>query len=300
MTMIVSNAALNAHAKAIRALGKQTVESVIEIGRHLTEAKAEVKKLGGSWGDWLKTEFDWRDTSARRFMDVYERKSELAKLANQDLPLASLYLLAAPSTSKAARDEVAAKAKKGRVKHKEVVTAVRTHKSSAPKQPKGLQARIIELVKAAPDGLTTEQIQAALPDAHKQTVNSQTNGLKKKGWLRYDGKRRKGKAIGGRPAEVYVYDPNPTPRQKSGGKPTSVVDFGERKLVAMIADGSICKVIEAWAQDKARADRVTKAYQLIMPLVGDGPKGIRLLDEEMSRLAFKEGRAITLGAFGKL
>ena len=43
-----NNAILVEHAAAIRQLGKQTVENVIEIGRHLTEAKAEIKKLGRS------------------------------------------------------------------------------------------------------------------------------------------------------------------------------------------------------------------------------------------------------------
>src|SRR5215472_16998629 len=114
MTMLVRNLALTAHANAIRKLGKQTIENVIEIGRHLVEAKAEVKKLGGSWGDWLKHEFEWKTTSADRFMSVYDRKSELTNLVNADLPVSALYLLAAPTTSKEARDEVAARVKSGR------------------------------------------------------------------------------------------------------------------------------------------------------------------------------------------
>jgi len=109
----LDNPALAEHANAIRRLGKQTVENVIEIGRHLTEAKAEIKKLGRSWGDWLEAEFQWSDQQARRFMHIFERKSELNKLLNADLPVSALYLLAAPSTPKEARDEIAERAEAG-------------------------------------------------------------------------------------------------------------------------------------------------------------------------------------------
>src|SRR5262245_58694432 len=91
------------HAAAIRALGKQTVENIVEIGYLLTEAKAETKKLGGSWGNWLEAEFKWSDQQARRFIHVFERKSQLNKLLSADLPVSALYLLAAPSTPTEAR-----------------------------------------------------------------------------------------------------------------------------------------------------------------------------------------------------
>src|SRR5215831_7300176 len=137
MTTLVRNSALTAHANAIRTLGKQTVENVIEIGRHLTEAKVEVKKLGGAWADWLKAEFGWRETSADNFMNVYRLvKSEDPNFGEADLPISALYLLAAPETTKAARDEVATKVKSGRkLKHQEVSDIVRKHKSHNPKQP---------------------------------------------------------------------------------------------------------------------------------------------------------------------
>src|SRR5215831_1107977 len=112
-TPSTSNPILAKHAHAIRRLGKQTVENVIEIGRHLSEAKAEIKELGGSWGDWLKAEFGWSDQQARRFMHIFERKSELNKLLNADLPISALYLLAAPSTPETARTEIIERAQGG-------------------------------------------------------------------------------------------------------------------------------------------------------------------------------------------
>jgi Protein of unknown function (DUF3102) len=59
------------HAKAIRALGKRAIADIIEIGRHLTEAKALAGH--GNWLPWLKVEFGWTDQSARNFMQVHER-----------------------------------------------------------------------------------------------------------------------------------------------------------------------------------------------------------------------------------
>jgi hypothetical protein len=107
------NLALAGHAAAIHHLGRQAVKNVIEIGRRLTECKEIVRKLGGSWGDWLEHEFNWSDQQARRFIHVFEHKSELNKLLNSDFPVSALYLLAAPSTPKEARTEVIERAQAG-------------------------------------------------------------------------------------------------------------------------------------------------------------------------------------------
>jgi hypothetical protein len=106
------NLALAEHAAAIRKLSKQTIENVIEIGRHLVEAKAKVKKLGESWGGWLDREFGWKERSAQNFMQVYEA-SKSAKFADLSLPVSTIYLLTARSTPKEARDEIIARAQAG-------------------------------------------------------------------------------------------------------------------------------------------------------------------------------------------
>jgi hypothetical protein len=46
---------LDAHADAIRTLGKQTQHNIIEIGRHLTEARDLAGH--GNWLFWLAREF---------------------------------------------------------------------------------------------------------------------------------------------------------------------------------------------------------------------------------------------------
>jgi hypothetical protein len=298
MTALVKSSALTEHANAIRKLGKQTVENVIEIGRHLTEAKLVVRKLGGSWGDWLKAEFGWKEISARSFMNVCEwSKSGSSKFELADLPISSLYLLAEPSTSEKARDEIAGRVKRGeKVKHKEVAKAVRKHKSHGPKQPNGLPARILDVIKSAPKGLITEEIKQHLSDVHPQTVNSQTNALAQKGWLRDSGERRHGTSKGGRPAIVYVYEPNPQPRTKTkaASKSNNVAVFSDHKLVAMIEDETICRVIEQWSKGKTREQRDTKAYHLCIPLVGNSLGGISRVVDVQEKEAMREGRAFTL------
>jgi hypothetical protein len=121
---------LRQHVEAIRRLGKQTVENVIEIGGRLIECKEIVGH--GNFGLWLRTEFDWTDQTARRFMQV----AELAKtnnLLDLELPLSSLYLLSAPSTPQKVVDAVFERAKTEPVKHSEVVQLVRDSKDSGKK-----------------------------------------------------------------------------------------------------------------------------------------------------------------------
>lgn len=271
MTMLVNNAALTAHANAIRKLGKQTVENVIEIGRHLVEAKAEVKKLGGSWGDWLKHEFNMPETTARRFTSVFERKSELATVANADLDLKSIYLLAAPSTSKAARDEVTTRVKNGeKVKHQEVAAVVKKHKGKERKPVSGVAADVEAAVKAAGNkGLTTDEAKVKFEGKHHpQTVNSALNGLAKKDRVRDSGEKRQGRAANGRPSVVYVYNPDPQPKKKKPDKKAAVVDLNEHRVLAMIEDDSICAILAKWAKGKSERERGRKAYRLIRPLIG--------------------------------
>jgi hypothetical protein len=93
------------HAEAIRALGKQTMENIVEIGRRLTECRATLKQ-NGEWCAWLKNEFDWSDQTARRFIHAHEQLPGLNKLLSRKFPISALYLLAAPSTPEEARTEI--------------------------------------------------------------------------------------------------------------------------------------------------------------------------------------------------
>src|ERR1700747_3622596 len=52
---------LTEHPDAIRRLGKQTVESIIEIGRRLIDCRGNHLEHG-EWGPWLEREFGWSDS----------------------------------------------------------------------------------------------------------------------------------------------------------------------------------------------------------------------------------------------
>jgi hypothetical protein len=99
------------HADAIRTLGKQTIANIIEIGRHLTEAK---KIAGhGNWLPWLEREFGWSDDTAERFIRLAALAHQIPQVAEYDIPISGLYLLAKPSTPEEARGEIMELAKSG-------------------------------------------------------------------------------------------------------------------------------------------------------------------------------------------
>jgi Skp family chaperone for outer membrane proteins len=102
--------AVTRHAEAIRVLGKRVVRDIVEIGRRLTECQALLDH--GEWLPWLEREFGWTDDTALNFMRVHAL-SKSRNFRDLSLPISGLYLLAAPSTSDEARDEVLDRAQQG-------------------------------------------------------------------------------------------------------------------------------------------------------------------------------------------
>ena len=86
----VSNPVLADKAAAIHKLIKRARQDIVEIGRHLAEARDHVDH--GEWLTWINTEFGWSDQIARRFGHVYElsQDAKFNKLLNFDLPLSVL------------------------------------------------------------------------------------------------------------------------------------------------------------------------------------------------------------------
>jgi hypothetical protein len=103
--------ALAEHATAIRALGKRVVGDVIEIGRRLADCKARVGH--GGWLPWLHREFGWDERTAQRYVSIYEMAGNYDNLSDLNVPVSSLYLLAAPSTPEEARATVIERAETG-------------------------------------------------------------------------------------------------------------------------------------------------------------------------------------------
>lgn len=133
---INSDARLAEHAAAIRALGKCAVHGLIEIGRRLIDAKAIAGH--GNWLPWLEREFGWAERTARNFMRVAELAAKSATVADLDIDVGALYLLAAPSTPSEVVVNIVARGQEGkRIRYEDVVeiraqTVYTTDKIVAP------------------------------------------------------------------------------------------------------------------------------------------------------------------------
>src|SRR5262245_14339492 len=108
---LLTNSTLAEHADAIRQLGKRMVADVIEIGDRLSECKRICRH--GKWLAWLEREFGWRVDTANRFIQLRKLSNQIPQVAEFDLPLSGLYLLAAPSTPDEARNEIIKRAEAG-------------------------------------------------------------------------------------------------------------------------------------------------------------------------------------------
>jgi DNA-binding XRE family transcriptional regulator len=139
----------------IRRLGKQTIESICEIGRLLTEVKQRLPH--GQWLPWLAAEFAWSETTARRFMDSYElfKSAKLEDLPRLlELPPSAVAELAARSTPEAARREVLHYAADGRTSTtSEVKETIHRHK--------------VQRARAAVDRLNVTPIRSPTPPTIK-------------------------------------------------------------------------------------------------------------------------------------
>jgi hypothetical protein len=95
-------------ARVIRALG---VSNVIETGKHLSEVRSALSQKGGThkgeWLRWLKRQVGFSEHTARRDINVFEVfGSNATRVSHWNLPLRSLYELAAPTTPEPARAQV--------------------------------------------------------------------------------------------------------------------------------------------------------------------------------------------------
>lgn len=91
---------------------RRTAQDIIDIGKKLSEVKQELGH--GQFLDWLRAEFDWSESAARKFMQVH-RKFKTVNFTNLNIATSAMYLLAADSTSQTARNEALQRASDGEV-----------------------------------------------------------------------------------------------------------------------------------------------------------------------------------------
>jgi hypothetical protein len=121
---------LTDRACRIRALRKRALADIIEIGRLLSECKVHCGH--GNWLPWLGREFGWSADTAERYIQLDKLADQIPQIADYDIPVSGLYLLAAPSTPETAREEAIARAEAGeRLKHAEVQSIIATHSRDA-------------------------------------------------------------------------------------------------------------------------------------------------------------------------
>jgi hypothetical protein len=94
----------------IKSLIRRTAQDIIDIGQKLITVK---KQLGhGQFRVWLKSEFDWSLRTAARYMQVASSFKD-TDLANLNIAVSTLYLLAEPSTPIKAQEKVIEVSKQG-------------------------------------------------------------------------------------------------------------------------------------------------------------------------------------------
>ena len=118
----------------IRVLMKRTVESIFEVGQRLIAVKA---RLGhGRFGLWLAAEFEWSQDTASNFINVAKRLGQNPKFSDFDMAASALYVLFAPSTPEAAREEAIARAKAGESISYTTAKAIKQKYASPPTKAK--------------------------------------------------------------------------------------------------------------------------------------------------------------------
>ena len=133
MLNLATRKVVQQHTIEIKGLLRRTAQDIIDIGEKLSEVKQELGH--GQFLDWLRTEFDWSESAARKFMQVH-RKFKTVNFTHLNIATSAMYLLAADCTSETARAEAVQRADAGevitRAKAKEIV---QNHEQAAQLNP---------------------------------------------------------------------------------------------------------------------------------------------------------------------
>ena len=108
---------LNSICNQIKALEKNSVANAIKIGNLLEQAFEECEY--GQWCEWLKDNFGWSLTTARRYRDVYtlSKNRQIGDFDRMDFSLSAIYLAADLGPDDPRTLALVEAALKGRVTH---------------------------------------------------------------------------------------------------------------------------------------------------------------------------------------
>ena len=121
------------HTNEIKEQLKDTVQAICQIGQKLVEVRNCLSY--GEFNSWLKIEFQWSRSTAYNYINVFETFGSCPNFGQLNIAASALYLLAAPSTTKEAREEALESARLGEaVTYSKAKAIVSSHKKSS--QPK--------------------------------------------------------------------------------------------------------------------------------------------------------------------
>jgi|GEM_PF-1885323 len=146
-----SRTVVQQYADEIKSLMRRSAHDVINIGQKLLEVK---EQLGhGYFEAWLRAEFNWGQWTARKFMQV-TRQFKTVNFTDLSINASALYLLAAPSTPEAVRQEALERAGQGEVMTRAKVKAIASRHGEAIKSEadKAVQLFTIDISAEAVEG----------------------------------------------------------------------------------------------------------------------------------------------------
>jgi len=163
------HAFLDTKAEQIRAVD---TNAVIEIGRHLIEAKARVSE--GQFLSWLAREFpQWKSrVTAWNYMNVAEQFGDVQHVEHLEITQAALYVLAGPSVPEVAREDAIEQAQAGehitKAKAEELIQAARAAEREAIEQQIADLEQLIQELSGNIEGRVNNGIERAVGPMRKQ------------------------------------------------------------------------------------------------------------------------------------
>lgn len=98
-------------ASEIKERLRDVAQATWEVGQKLVDVRSRLEY--GQFNLWLKTEFQWSRSTAYKYINIFESFGSCPQFGQLDIAISVLYLLAAPSTPKTAREEALERAFEG-------------------------------------------------------------------------------------------------------------------------------------------------------------------------------------------
>lgn len=171
------------HTKEIKNLMRRTAQDILNIGQRLIEVK---EHLGhGHFEAWLKAEFNWGQWTARKFMQV-ARQFKSVNFTDLSIDVSALYILSAPSTLEAVRQEALQVARQGEVITHTRIKAIASQYKAATKPQVCDSAKLssmdipVETVQCEVSTCANTSLMAKIGDTHRVTVKESEDKLSTK------------------------------------------------------------------------------------------------------------------------